>query len=81
MDASFRTVSVILIDSHLRMQTRSKTIDEEKEIEKAFPVIESLAEKFFEDNPGKIIRRIGVGVSNLSYGEKNALGQKKIFDY
>jgi DNA polymerase IV (DinB-like DNA polymerase) len=81
MDASFRTVSVILIDSHLKMQTRSKTIDEEKEVEKAFSVIESLAEKFFEENPGKIIRRVGVGVSNLSYGERKADGQKTLFDY
>jgi DNA polymerase IV (archaeal DinB-like DNA polymerase) len=81
MGASFRTVSVILIDSHLRMQTRSKTIDEEKEIEKAFPVIKSLTEKFLEENPEKAIRRIGVGVSNLNYGVKKSEKQKTLFDY
>ena len=60
-----------------------EAIDEEKEIEKVYPVIRSLTEKFFEDNPDKIIRRIGVGVSNLSYGEtkKESSGQKKLFDY
>ena len=82
-DVSFRTVSIILIDPNLKMQTRSKTINEEREIENVFPVIKSLTAKFFEENPDKIIRRIGVGVSNLNYGEikKGPIGQKKLFDY
>ena len=81
MNVSFKTVSIILIDSHYRMQTRSKTMDEEREIGETFPVIESLAKKFFEENPGRTIRRIGVGVSNLNYGEEKTKEQKTLFDY
>lgn len=81
MNVSFKTVSIILIDSHYRMQTRSKTIEEEREIGDVFPVIEGLANKFLEENPGKAIRRIGVGVSNLNYGEEKIEKQKTLFDY
>lgn len=81
MNVSFKTITIIFIDSHYKMQTKSKTIEAEREIGEVFPVIESLAKKYFEENPGRIIRRIGVGVSNLDYGEEKNKEQKTLFDY
>lgn len=81
MDATFKTVSVILIDSRFKMYTRSRTIDEEKEVGDVFPVIEALVTRFFEENPGKAIRRVGVAVSGLNYGKEKIGRQKTLLDY
>ena len=77
---SFRTLSVTFIDSNLRTHTRSKTVEETDDLPALSPVIESLTKKYLEENPGKAVRRVGIGVSSLIYGEKKER-QKTLSDY
>lgn len=64
---SFRTISLITIDTALKMQTRSETIQPSDNVDSILPITKSLLEKFFEGNSGKKLRRIGISVSNLSH--------------
>ncbi|OGI15699.1 hypothetical protein A3K63_04700 [Candidatus Micrarchaeota archaeon RBG_16_49_10] len=65
--ARFRTVSIITIDTNLRMQTKSETIPESESVLGAVHVFERLMKDFFKENDGVVLRRIGVRVSNLTY--------------
>lgn len=73
----FRTISIITIDSYLKMQTRSETITETDNFEKIIPIFRSLIEKFLQENTGIKLRRIGVRVSNLVYKKQ----QKTLIDF
>ncbi len=75
--AQFKTVSIIAIDKNLESQTRSKTLQAATESkEKIAETATELVKKFFEEKP-KELRRFGIALSNLSFGEK----QKKIFEF
>lgn len=67
---TFRTISIIAIDTHLQMQTRSHTTIESGSIQKNLDVARDLLEKFLQENPGKKLRRIGIRVSGLSRGQE-----------
>jgi DNA polymerase IV (DinB-like DNA polymerase) len=66
-NVSFRTVSVILIDPKLEMQTRSRTIEKTNDIRAAVEAAREMLEKYLEENRNKKLRRIGISVSNLVY--------------
>ena len=76
----FKTISLIIIDTHLQAQTRSETIPETDSACSVLPSYKGLIEKFFAQNPGRVLRRAGIRVSNLTNrgAEKK---QKKLFDY
>jgi DNA polymerase IV (DinB-like DNA polymerase) len=79
---TFRTISLITIDTHLQTQTRSETIAEAEDACSVLPSYRTLIDRFFSENPGKMLRRVGIRVSNISYrGEKDKKGQKNLFDY
>ncbi|MFO7966828.1 MAG: DNA polymerase IV [Archaeoglobaceae archaeon] len=63
----FRTVSLIVIDTHLKTHTRSETVQQTGDTTRAQEVIEQLLEDFLAENPGIEIRRAGVRLSNLTY--------------
>jgi DNA polymerase IV (DinB-like DNA polymerase) len=80
LGASFRTVTLITIDAHLKMQTRSETIQEKDDPCAALNNVRALLVGFLKDENHKKIRRVGIAVSNLSYkGKKKE--QKTLFDY
>ena len=62
---TFRTISIITIDTTLKAQTKSETIKQTDDLETILRVARSLLKIFFEDNPGKKLRRVGIRVSNL----------------
>ncbi|HII95551.1 MAG TPA: hypothetical protein HA367_07455, partial [Candidatus Methanofastidiosum sp.] len=68
-NVSFRTVSLITIDTELKTQTKSETIVQTKDIQKVVSVSKHLLEKFFEENPDKKLRRVGIRVSNLEFSK------------
>jgi DNA polymerase IV (archaeal DinB-like DNA polymerase) len=79
---TFRTISLITIDSHLQTQTRSETIAESDDACSVLPTYKALIDRFLSENQGKILRRVGIRVSNLSYkNENDKKGQKTLFDY
>ncbi|MCX6814656.1 MAG: DNA polymerase IV [Candidatus Aenigmarchaeota archaeon] len=79
---AYKTVSIITIDTHLQMQTRSHTTIESSSLSKNLDIAKELLEKFLQENPGKMLRRIGIRVSNLSrLGEKKAKKQKTLGDF
>ncbi|MFZ2455421.1 MAG: DNA polymerase IV [Candidatus Altiarchaeia archaeon] len=79
---TFRTVSLITIDSHLQTQTRSETIPGGTDACSVLPSYRALIDRFFSKNPGKMLRRVGIRVSNLSHKEvKDRKEQKSLFDF
>ncbi|MCJ7759761.1 DNA polymerase IV [Candidatus Bathyarchaeota archaeon] len=62
----FRTVSIITIDTDLKLHTRGKTIKPTDDVSLLLETSRSLLEGFLEDNPGKKMRRVGMRVSNLA---------------
>ena len=62
----YRTISIIVIDTHLQMQTRSRTTIDSQNLTKNLDIAKDLLEKFLRENPGKKLRRIGIRVSGLS---------------
>ena len=79
---AFRTISLITIDTHLQTQTRSETIPEADDACSVLPSYRTLIDRFFSENPGKMLRRVGIRVSGLSYKDiKDKKEQKSLFDY
>ena len=79
---TFRTISLITIDTHLQTQTRSETIPEADDACSVLPSYRTLIDRFFSENPGKMLRRVGIRVSSLSYKDvKSKDGQKTLSDY
>jgi nucleotidyltransferase/DNA polymerase involved in DNA repair len=68
-NVSFRTVSLITIDTELKTQTKSETIAQTKDIQKVVSVSKQLLEKFFQENLDKKLRRVGIRVSNLEFSK------------
>lgn len=74
-NATFRTVSIITIDTNLEMQTRSETIGQTDDTSLALATAKNLLRKLFDENPHKKLRRVGIRVSNLLYKkEQMSLG-------
>jgi DNA polymerase IV (DinB-like DNA polymerase) len=69
-NVTFRTVSIILIDTQLGMQTRSETIGQTDDVTNALATAKNLLQKYLNENRGKKIRRLGIRVSNLEYEKK-----------
>ncbi len=74
---SFKTVSIIAIDTNLEMQTRSQSIGQTDRIDPVLGTARKLLKKFFDDNPGKKLRRVGVRISGLLYKKQ----QKNLGDF
>jgi len=68
-NVSFRTVSLITIDTELKTQTKSETIAQTKDIQKVVSVSKHLLEKYLEENPDKKLRRVGIRISNLEFSK------------
>lgn len=68
-NVSFRTVSLITIDSELKSQTKSETIPLTKEIQKVVSVSKQLLEKYLRENPDRKLRRVGIRISNLEFSK------------
>ena len=74
-DISFRTVSIIAVDTALETQTRSETIQQTEDMGAALRTARGLLETFLGENPGKRLRRVGIKVSNLARKkEQKSLG-------
>jgi DNA polymerase IV (archaeal DinB-like DNA polymerase) len=79
---AFRTISLITIDTHLQTQTRSETIPEADDACSVLPSYRTLIDRFLSENPGKMLRRVGIRVSGLSFKDaKGKKEQKRLFDY
>jgi len=73
---SFRTVSIITIDTTLKTQMRSQTIEATNDLDSVLSIAKSLLENFLKENSEKKLRRIGIRVSNLIYKkEQRNLGE------
>jgi nucleotidyltransferase/DNA polymerase involved in DNA repair len=68
-NVSFRTVSLITIDTELKIQTKSETITQTKDIQKVVSISKRLLEKYLEENPDKKLRRVGIRISNLEFSK------------
>jgi nucleotidyltransferase/DNA polymerase involved in DNA repair len=77
---TFRTISIIAIDTRLQTRTKSHTTIESKSLEKNLDLAKELFEKYFEETPGKL-RRVGIRVANLSHGEQKPKKQKTLGEY
>ena len=73
----FRTISIIVIDTELKTHSRSETLQQTDLIDENLITVRKLLLKFFEENPGKTLRRIGIKVSNLLEKKK----QKSLGDF
>jgi DNA polymerase IV (DinB-like DNA polymerase) len=67
---SFRTISLITIDTTLDIQTRSETIEQTQKLVPMISITKELLKDFLEENKYKQLRRVGVRVSNLIYRKK-----------
>ena len=67
--ATFRTISVIVIDNHLKVHARSETTQQTDNIDAVLKTARSLLGRFLEDNPGVMIRRVGIRIANLARKE------------
>ena len=74
---SFRTVSIITIDTELKTQTKSDTIPQTREIQKVINISKVLLEKYLKENPDKKLRRFGIRISNLEFSK----AQKTLDDF
>ncbi|WP_455368306.1 DNA polymerase IV [[Eubacterium] cellulosolvens] len=61
----FRTISIIAIDTKLKIYSRSETLQQTHLINENLFVVRNLLQKFFEENPERKLRRIGIKVSNF----------------
>lgn len=64
---SFRTISVIMIDTTLETQTRSETVGQTDDLDSVLGMARGLLKKFLDDNPNRKLRRVGIRASNLVY--------------
>ena len=72
-DVSFRTISVILIDTGLKAHTRSETIQPTDNMDAILKTVKSLLARFLEENSGIMLRRVGIRVSNLTHNDERGI--------
>jgi DNA polymerase IV (DinB-like DNA polymerase) len=75
---TFRTISIMAIDTHLQMRTKSHTTIESRSLVKNLDLAKELFESYFQENPGKL-RRVGIRISGFS--RKNEKSQKTLGEY
>jgi DNA polymerase IV (DinB-like DNA polymerase) len=75
----YRTISIITIDTHMQMQTRSHTTIESSSLSKNLDIAKELLDKFLEEDPEKMLRRIGIRVSGFS--RKKEKKQRTLGDF
>ena len=82
-EAKFRTVSIITINTHLEMKTRSITLESpSSQKEDILENSRALLRNFLKENPDEVLRRIGVRVSSLEYYKnENVKKQKALSDF
>ncbi|HJW96821.1 MAG TPA: hypothetical protein VJ485_01525, partial [archaeon] len=73
---SYRTISIIAIDTHLQMRTKSHTTIESRSLKKNLDLARELLEKYLEGSRGKL-RRVGIRVSGLSKMDRRRNGSQK----
>jgi DNA polymerase IV (DinB-like DNA polymerase) len=80
---SFRTVTFIGIDDRLGLRTRSETMGETADVAKALPVLRKLVSSFVSEFRGRKLRRVGLTLSNLTYGteSRDVKGQKSLKEF
>jgi DNA polymerase IV (DinB-like DNA polymerase) len=64
---NYKTISIILIDTRLQMQTRGRTTIESSSLRKNLDIARDLLERYLEENPETKLRRVGIRVSGLSH--------------
>ncbi|NMC76372.1 MAG: DNA polymerase IV [Candidatus Methanofastidiosa archaeon] len=74
---SFRTISLITIDTELKTQTKSETIPQTNDIQRVISIPKDLLEKYLKENPDKKLRRVGIRISNLEFSKT----QKTLDDF
>lgn len=72
----FKTVSIIIIDSSLGMQTRSRTLQKTNKLEDILGCARELLKEFLAENE-TAVRRVGIRVSNLVYEGEEAKEKSK----
>jgi DNA polymerase IV (DinB-like DNA polymerase) len=76
MKIGFRTVSIIAVDTDLQMHSKSETIQVTGDLLAALPTARKLLETFLKDNPGIVLRRVGIRASNFTEdGGQKTLGE------
>jgi hypothetical protein len=63
------------------MQTRSRTTIESSSLTKNLDIAKELLEKFLEEEPEKMLRRIGIRVSNFSRGQERPKKQRTLGEF
>jgi len=71
----YKTISIILIDTRLQMQTRSRTTIESSSLKKNLDIAGELLEKFLSGNHESKLRRVGIRVSGFSQRKQRTLGE------
>jgi len=76
-------VSIITINTHLEMKTRSITLESpSSQKEDILENSRALLRNFLKENPDEVLRRIGVRVSSLEYYKnENVKKQKALSDF
>jgi nucleotidyltransferase/DNA polymerase involved in DNA repair len=74
----FRTVSIIIVEEDIETITRSRTIPETDSLEAILSAARELLREYLAEG-GPKVRRAGIRVSNLSYGEP--VKQRSLKDY
>jgi DNA polymerase IV (DinB-like DNA polymerase) len=77
MKIRFRTVSIIAVDTALKTHSKSETIQVTDNLPAALPTARKLLETFLKDNPGVVLRRVGIRVSNFTEDD----GQKTLGEF
>lgn len=77
---AFRTVTLIVIDRKLDMQTLSETVKHTGNVRAALREAKRLADRYLEGNPRKKIRRVGLRVSGFSKNGDKVM-QRTIGDF
>jgi DNA polymerase IV (DinB-like DNA polymerase) len=70
----YRTISIILIDTHLQMQTRSRSTIESPSLRKNLDIAKELLQKFLKENQATKLRRVGIRVAGFSQRKQKTLG-------
>jgi len=77
--ASFKTISVIAIDTTLDMQTRSRTLENATTSSNVIKEVSTMLTKEILEGSDKKLRRFGLRISSLDYGTKKE--QKSLADF
>ena len=77
--ASFKTISIITIDTALDMQTKGRTLENATNSTSTIREVSTMLTKEILEGSGKKFRRFGLRVSSLDYGTKKE--QKSLMEF